>query len=219
MQVIGSRDYRYLNSGPQGSKTKMSILEFVSISPGTALEIKYKYLVGPDKKRKKSDGKTCADVLNTIADGKGGRHTCGARIKWHAVMNGKTDDEAKALVGSEFPTECGACALATCSKNGPVFHVSIGATRIGAQQGPLIDYPTSKCRNHKGSVANGCRTCWSPEQTLLIEVNTQVSGRLDLHINNNARYLLLQPASVITLGTPPPWSKVNFTLFQSPPHT
>ena len=93
--------------------------------------------------------KTCADVLNTIADEKGGRHTCGARTKWVKVMEGKTDDEAKALVGSEFPTECGACALATCSKNGPVFHVSIGATRIGAQQGPLIDYPTSKCRNHK----------------------------------------------------------------------
>ena len=159
MQVAGRRIY----SGPQGSNTQVSVLGFVSISPGTALEIKYKYLVGPDKKR----GKLVKDSP-------------------------------------------------TCGKNGPVFHVSIGSTRIGAQQGPFIDYPSSKCRNHTGSVENGCRTCWSPEQTLLIQVNKQLSGRLDLHINNNARYLLMQPASVITIGAPPPWPKVNFTLFPSP---
>ena len=142
----------FFDSGPRGSNTQASILETVSVSPGTSLEIKYKYLVAPDK-------------------------------------------------------------TGTCSKDGPLFYVSIGTTRIGAQQGPFTDYPSSKCRNRKRSVANGCQTCWSPEQTLLIEVDTQVSGQLDLHIKNNARYLLLQPASVITIGTPPPWSKVSFSLF------
>ena len=170
--MIGSRVDPYFYSGPQGGETKVSLLEFVSISPGTALEIKYKYLVGPDKKRER-------------------------RIKDR--QTGKFSDGT------------------ICSTNGPVFHVFIGATRIGAQQGPLTDYPSSKCRNRKRSVANGCRTCWSPEQTLLIEVDTQVSGQLDLHIKNNARYLLLQPASVITIGTPPPWSKVSFSLFPTKP--
>jgi len=49
--------------------------------------------------------KTCADVLNTKAGGS----TCGARIKWVKNNKGKSDVEAKAVVSSEFPTECGAC--------------------------------------------------------------------------------------------------------------
>ena len=41
-----------------------------------------------------------------------GNYTCGARIKWAKSNKGKTNDEAKTLVSSEFPTECGACAPA-----------------------------------------------------------------------------------------------------------
>ena len=159
MQVAGNanagKNDIFFSSGPRGSNTQVSILETVSVSPGTSLEIKYKYLVAPDK-------------------------------------------------------------TGTCSKDGPLFYVSIGTTRIGAQQGPFTDYPSSRCRNPDGSVENGCLKCWSPLQTLLIKINRQLSGRLDLHFRNNARYLLLTPVSVITIGPPPPGPKVNISLFVEP---
>jgi len=145
----------FFSSGPRGSNTQVSILETVSVSPGTSLEIKYKYLVAPDK-------------------------------------------------------------TGTCSKDGPLFYVYVGTTRIGAQQGPFTDYPLSRCRNPDGSVENGCRKCWSPLQTLIIKINRQLSGRLDLHFKNNARYLLLRPVSVITIGPPPPGPKANISLFVEP---
>jgi hypothetical protein len=48
---------------------------------------------------------TCEAIWNNLADG----YSCGSRIEWLRQNRGMTDMQARNLVATEFPIECGAC--------------------------------------------------------------------------------------------------------------
>jgi hypothetical protein len=56
-------------------------------------------------------------VWSTVATDDGGSYTCGARITWLQTALGKTEYNACAQVGNEFPSLCGSCRPGTCVSN------------------------------------------------------------------------------------------------------
>merc|ERR1711972_143636 len=58
----------------------------------------------------------CQAAWNNNADGQ----TCGYRIAWLQKIGGLIDTDARNYVASEFPDECGACAMSGTSTTSPV---------------------------------------------------------------------------------------------------
>merc|ERR1712093_515012 len=49
------------------------------------------------------------NVWNSLATDSSGTYSCGNRISWLQTTSGNTEEEAKNLVATEFPSICGAC--------------------------------------------------------------------------------------------------------------
>ena len=81
-------------------------------------------------------------------------------------------------------------------QGGPTFDVYVGRTKITEQpQGPFTDYPYDSCGE------TGCATCYSPLQTLVMNVAPGTVGDLTTEFVNNLRNMHLK-VEEIRLTTP-----------------
>lgn len=84
----------------------------------------------------------------------------------------------------------------TGRQGGPTFDVYVGRTKItDTSQGPFLDYPADHCGG------TGCSTCYSPLQTLVMQVAPGTQGDFTTEIVNNLRNFHLK-IEEIRLTTP-----------------
>jgi hypothetical protein len=92
---------------------------------------------------------SCGAAWNTNAGG----HTCGSRIQWLQTNRGMSDRDAQNIVASEFPRECGACAVSGGSCNDGHQHCGYWSQH-GYCGGSYAAYMQQNCRRSCGHCAS-----------------------------------------------------------------